>query len=449
MNPNKDFPPDELASPAAVSEMGVLAIGNDGQQVMCREMVGDTVRIYGADGKTLIGVGNVDGSGTCCVKLIPAQRCGEVLRVVQMAGEEEIEGLSGVIVAPIGNTPDVPKDLIIGVEGKTLKGLGTPKNSVEVYASNGIDIIGATEQPVAENGVFTLRLSPAQTQGEVLAVLQVSPDGVLGKKGYAYAPDLSVPEPPKDLHVSADGQQLTGKGTAGNGIEIYYNSKLIGGLDEGVQVDTTFSVPLGSPKIHGEELKVVQVSSYNVKSDGAYVYAPNRAPELGEAAAPTDLKISADGTVLTGHGAAGNGINVYGVDGMLLVTDKVNKDGSFSVSLEPAQKSGEVLKVKQVSAKGIEGRSGYVYAPDLREPAAPSRLEVSLDGLWVSGRGSAGNTILVSPEEGDVFLGKGETSANGEFNVHIYPAQTKNDKLQVVQQSPYGVIGPAGDVWVR
>jgi hypothetical protein len=92
----------------------------------------------------------------------------------------------------------------------------------------------------------------------------------------------------------------------------------------------------------------------------------------------------------------------------------VNADGTFSVTLFPAQANGEALDIRVVDAAGNSSTPLAFDAPDITPPAAVSNVVVGADGLVLSGRGEAGATVQVRDANGSV-IGTATVGANGTF----------------------------------
>ncbi|WP_241640889.1 Ig-like domain-containing protein, partial [Rosenbergiella epipactidis] len=68
-------------------------------------------------------------------------------------------------------------------------------------------------------------------------------------------------------------------------------------------------------------------------------------------------------------------------------------DGTFSVTLPAAQTNGQTLSVTATDAAGNISPAATITAPDTTAPAEPSGVQLSDDGLTVTGKGEAGSTV--------------------------------------------------------
>ncbi|MBK5008125.1 Ig-like domain-containing protein, partial [Pseudomonas sp. S32] len=134
------------------------------------------------------------------------------------------------------------------------------------------------------------------------------------------------------------GTALSGRGEAGATVEVRdADGNLLGrGM---VTANGTFLVSLDPAAQPGEQLSLVQIDpSGNASVAVDYEVPLTTAPE-----SPTNLTVNADGTALTGTAPAGSRVEVRGADGTLIGSAVANADGTFSITLNPAQANGELL----------------------------------------------------------------------------------------------------------
>ena len=200
----------------------------------------------------------------------------------------------------------------------------------------------------------------------------------------------TAPDAPTNLAVSDDGLALTGKGETGSTVIV----KDAAGLQIGagvVDADGNFSIILDSAQTNGQTLNVTLTDKAgNVSQVGSVVAGDTTAPD-----APTGLGVSADGLTLTGKGEVGSTVIVKDAAGNVIGSGPVGADGSFEITLDPAQTNGETLAVTQTDAAGNISAGGSVVAGDTTAPTSPTDLAVSPDGLSLTGKGEAGSTVTV------------------------------------------------------
>ncbi|MGP7796930.1 BapA/Bap/LapF family large adhesin [Sphingomonas sp. CLY1604] len=165
----------------------------------------------------------------------------------------------------------------------------------------------------------------------------------------------------------------------------------------------------------------------------------NGAPDREAPAAPT-VSVSANGTGITGRGEAGATVQVRDAAGTVVGTAVVAPDGSYTVTLSPAQTNGEPLRVTQTDAAGNVSAATPVAAPDLTAPGAPVAA-IDDAGTSVRGTGEAGATVTVRDAAGTV-IGSAVVAADGSYTVTLSPAAANGGTLSVVQTDAAGNASP-------
>lgn len=210
---------------------------------------GATVRVFSAAGAFLAQAVVEDG-GAFSVTLPEALTNGEQLTVDQVdeAGNESTEVGT---VAPDLTRPDAPS-AAVSTNGEVVTGVGEPGALIRVFnASN--ELIG--EDRANELGEYSVTLDEALINRETVSVVQVDGGDNVSLPATAVAPDLTPPDPPIDLAVSADGTVVTGAGEIGAEVEVRSST---GGVWYGV-VDENgrFEVPLDVAQVAGQTLTVI------------------------------------------------------------------------------------------------------------------------------------------------------------------------------------------------
>ncbi|UVL79367.1 Ig-like domain-containing protein [Pseudomonas putida] len=416
-----------------------LALAN-GITLTGRGEPGATVQVRDAAGN-LIGSGLVNADGTFSLALSPAQANGEALdiRQVDAAGNSSIPL---EFTAPDITPPDAVTDILIGAGGTALSGRGEPGATVEVRDADG-NVMGSGV--VSANGTFLIDLDPAAQQGEQLTLVQTDPSGNASVAVEYDVPLTTAPDSPSNLAIDADGTTLTGSAPAGTRVEVHdANGTLIGSAI--ANADGTFSIELNPAQANGELLDVVAIDDSGVSSLPAQVTAP----DITAPAAPTELAVSADGSVLTGRAEPGSTVRILAADGTELGTAVVGPTGVFSINLAPPQVDGEVLQASATDAAGNTSVASSVTAPDIdgvdtTPPEAPTNLVIGLAGSQLSGRGEAGTTVQVRDAAGNI-LATGTVGADGTFVIALAPAVNDGSTLQVTLTDAAGNVSQPGSV---
>ncbi|WP_183593912.1 Ig-like domain-containing protein, partial [Pseudomonas putida] len=137
------------------------------------------------------------------------------------------------------------------------------------------------------------------------------------------------------------------------------NGTLIGSAI--ANADGSFSIELNPAQANGELLDVVAIDGSGLSSLPAQVTAP----DITAPAAPTELTVNANGTVVTGRAEPGSTVRILAPDGSELGSAVVGPTGAFSINLNPPQVDGEVLQATATDAAGNTSVASSVTAPDI------------------------------------------------------------------------------------
>ncbi|WP_241618359.1 Ig-like domain-containing protein, partial [Rosenbergiella epipactidis] len=162
-------------------------------------------------------------------------------------------------------------------------------------------------------------------------------------------------------------------------------------------------------------------------------------------AAPSDIVISDNGLTVSGKAEAGSTVAVKDADGNTLASATVGSDGTFSVTLPAAQTNGQTLSVTATDAAGNISPAATITAPDTTAPAEPSGVQLSDDGLTVTGKGEAGSTVAIKDADGNT-LASATVGSDGSFSVTLPAAQTNGQTLTVTATDAAGNTSTAATI---
>ncbi len=304
-----------------------------------------------------IGTATADSNGNYVADLNPAQVNGEIISVVasDAAGNQSSPAL--VNAADI-TAPAAPGNPVVAEDGASVSGTAEPNSTIIIKAPDGTIIGQATAGP---DGTFTIPISPAQTNGEALAVTATDGSGNTSPSGFADAPDSTPPLAPENVVISADGTTVTGTAEPGSTVTIRENGVKVG---EAVADDQgNFSVDLIPPKANGEALTADATDT----AGNTGPTAPFDAPDITAAQTPVITGVEDDALDVTGP-VSQNGltndktptINGTGEPGTTITlysgtteigTAVVGPDGQWSITLETdLPDGGHVLTATAVDA---------------------------------------------------------------------------------------------------
>ncbi|MGN8359414.1 Ig-like domain-containing protein, partial [Pseudomonas sp. SMN11] len=133
--------------------------------------------------------------GTFIIDLAPAAQPGEQLSIVQTDAAGNASTAVDYAV-PSTTVPTSPTDLTVAADGSSVSGSAQAGTRVDVRDANGT-VVGSVL--VGDDGTFTVALSPAQANGQLLNVTAVDADGASSLPAQVSAPDITAPSAPADL----------------------------------------------------------------------------------------------------------------------------------------------------------------------------------------------------------------------------------------------------------
>lgn len=423
-SPELDLTVPTTPIPATPSNLNLAA---DGSSISGSATPGTRIDVRDAQGNVLAST-VVGAGGTFTLPLNPAQANGELLDVVAVDGASS--SLPAQITAPDITPPGEASDLQISANGVTLTGRGEAGATVEVRNAQG-NLLGTAL--VGANGVFTVTLIPAQTDGQVLDV-ELRDAAGNESSASATAPDLDGPLQPAQMALDIAGTQLTGVGQAGSLVTVRAADGTVLGSST-VGADGNFSVTLNQPQRNGEKLTVEATDSRGNSAGPVDFTAPDtQAPEP-----ISNEAINGTGSQITGLGEPGATVTVRAADGTVLGSAVVQANGGFTIPLSPAQNNGQALTVEQRDPAGNISTTVPVTAPDGQAPDAPTGLVLAADGSVLSGRGEPGSVVTVTGT-GGVILGSATVQGDGSFQVALNPVQLNGQTLTATQKDQAGNI---------
>ncbi|MBD8679148.1 BapA/Bap/LapF family large adhesin [Sphingomonas sp. CFBP 13720] len=384
---------------------------------------GATITVSTATG-TIVGTATAAADGSFTVPLTPPQANGGSLVVVQ---EDAAGNVSPdlPLIAPDITPPAIPV-AAVAIGGTAATGTGEAGATVRVVGAGGV-LLGAVQ--VATDGSFTVPLTPAQADGQPLAVVQEDRAGNLSPTLSLTAPDITPPPAPT-IQIVGNGAVATGIGEPGARVTITDAAGTVLGSAT-VRAGGGYVVPLSPPQTDGEILRAIQVDRAGNPSPPGIAIAPDMTAPL----VPT-ATVSADGATVSGTGVSGGRITVTGPDGTIIGTAVADGNGAYVAPLSPAQGNGEVLNVVQADGAGNVSSPVPVVAPDFTAPAAPVAA-LDANGAIVTGSGEPGARISVTNAAG-VEIGTAIVRADGDYAVALSPPQANGEVLSVTQTDGAG-----------
>ncbi|WP_312934135.1 Ig-like domain-containing protein, partial [Pseudomonas sp.] len=383
---------------------------------------GASVTVRDANGAVLAN-GTVNQAGQFQITLPAAQVSGAPLHVT-LADRAGNTSEPAEVATPDRTPPLAVTQLSLSADGSQLSGAGEAGAMVRVRTPDGT-VVGSIR--VADDGLFTIILTPAQNAGLTLGVTQVDAAGNVSAALTLVTPDLQPPAALSNVTLNNDGLTLHGLGQAGNTVRVSDQQGKVIGIGQ-VAANGTFVLTLDTPQLNAERLSAVQSNPGGIPSVAVAVTAPDLTPP----AAPTELMLTQSGLQLSGRSEPNSTVEVRNAAGERLGTTVADANGTFRIDLDTAQLNGEALQVTARDAAGNVSLSAPFAADDVTPPEPVSHLALSADGITLTGHGEVGAKVTVTGIEG-AFLGDAVVDAQGHFSVRLDPPAVPGLALSVVQ----------------
>lgn len=304
-----------------------------------------------------------------------------------------------------------------------LGGSGDPGSTIAIY-DNGLLV---TEVVVDDNGTWSYTPPVALTDG--LHSITLTETDLAGNLSAVSAPfeftiDRTPPPAPTGLVLNTEGTILTGTAEANSTVTVSNDLGVILGTAI-ADANGAFSVTLSAAQLNGETLSTAATDRAGNEGPATDLTARDTTPP----AAPTALVVAATGDSVSGEAEAGARISVRDAGGTELGSGEVGLDGKFTVNIAPDQLNGEVLTVLAFDTAQNESPPGQVTAADSTPPPPPADLDVSTDGLTLTGTAEVGSTVVIM--EGTTRLGEVEVGESGSFSFTLSPARLNGEILSL------------------
>lgn len=195
----------------------VASINDSGTQVIGTAEAGTLVTVINNNGD-LLGQVTVAPDGTFVLDLNSPQINGQVLTAItQDATGNPSAPLQ--MTAPDLTPPVQPSNLLLNPAGTSMTGVAEAGTTITVRDPNNNEV--GTVQ-VGENGLFTVLISPAQNNGQLLSVVSTDSAGNASVPASYQTTDNVAPDPVSELVLNNTYTVLTGRGEAGATVTVVY-----------------------------------------------------------------------------------------------------------------------------------------------------------------------------------------------------------------------------------
>ncbi len=416
-------------------------------------VAGSTITIY--DNGQPVATTKVDANGNWSYRPDTALNDGSHTITVR---ESDAAGNLSAPSAPITFVidtvpPEAPTLQPMADEGIFVNGQAEPNSTVFIY--NGSTLLG--QASADGEGNFSVRISPAQTDGQTLNVVVQDAAGNRSTPEEFTATDSGFPDTPLIVRVENDngsepvsivsGQAtndstplITGTAAANAEIRITINGTEYGPVTADANGNWSFS-----PNVLPDAAYVITATATNAAGTSGPSLSYNITVDTAPPPAPGDVLVTGDGTQVTGSAEAGSTVTVKDADGDTIGTATAGADGRFTVNIAPSQTNGEAITVTATDRAGNGSTPTGATAPDITAPEQPTAVVVAEDGTSITGNAEPGSTVTIKDPAGTT-VGEGTANDEGNFEIALQPPQNNGELLDVTATDGKGNTGPAAQV---
>lgn len=319
-----------------------------------------------------------------------------------------------------------------------LSGTGDPGSTITLYHNE----LLLAEIIVPDNGSWSYTpVEPLEEGEHSFTLTETDVAGNLSPTSapFAFTVDLTPPAAPSGLAINATGTLLTGSAEPNSTVTVTNDlGESLGTAT--ADVNGAFTLTLTPAQVNGETLSVVATD----RAGNEGPEAPLIVPDITPPAAPTALVVAETGDSVSGEAEANARIVIQNASGQEIGTGTVEADGKFVVNISPNQLNGEVLTVYAFDTTNNQSPPAQATANDSTPPAAPANLDVSDDGLALTGTAEVGSTVTIM--EGTTKLGEVVVGESGSFSFTLPSAKLNGEIMSLTATDGAGNTSEPGTV---
>ncbi len=403
-----------------------IIFNENGQNFTAQAEANSFIGVKNAAGE-FVGYGYVDSTGNVSGYLNQVYLKGEELTfiVIDKAGNQSIEFKQNALTDDIA--PNPIENIIFDINGQNFTAQAEADSRIEVKNAVG-EVVGSgsTDNMGNVSGYFY----QVYLHGEELTFVVVDRAGNRSTevKQNALIDDIS-PNPIENIVLDSNGQNFTAQAEVNTRIEVKNATGEVVGYG---YVDSTGNVSgyFNQVYLHGEELIFVVIDQ-----------ASNRSIEVKHNAliddvapsAASNITLTSDG-LLFGEAEPNATIEIIDQYGAVITTTYVWYDGTFNQWINLSQYQTQNLSIVVKDIAGNRSEVAHQLVPVFtNSPITATELKLDVDGHILTGKATAGMSIVVTSTDGQIINGGWNNVVNedGSFAIQLIDYYLQGQTLQV------------------
>ncbi|EOQ70977.1 biofilm-associated Ig-like repeat protein Blp1 [Acinetobacter pittii] len=403
-----------------------IIFNENGQNFTAQAEANSFISVKNAAGE-FVGYGYVDSTGNVTGYFNQVYLKGEELTfiVIDRAGNQSIEFKQNALTDDIA--PNPIENIVLDINGQNFTAQAEADSRIEVKNTAG-EVVGSGYVDGAGNvsGSF----NQVYLHGEELTFVVIDRAGNRSTevKQNALIDDIS-PNPIENIVLDSNGQNFTAQAEANTRIEVKNAAGEVVGYG---YVDSTGNVSgyFNQVYLHGEELTFVVIDQ-----------ASNRSIEVKHNAliddvappAASNITLTSDG-LLSGEAEPNATIEIIDQYGAVITTTYVWYDGTFNQWINLSQYQTQNLSIVVKDIAGNRSEVAHQLVPVFsNSPITATELKLDVDGHILTGKATAGMSIVVTSIDGQIINGGWNNAVNedGSFAIQLIDYYLQGQTLQV------------------
>ncbi|MCH2069742.1 biofilm-associated Ig-like repeat protein Blp1 [Acinetobacter pittii] len=403
-----------------------IIFDENGQNFTAQAEANSFIGVKNAAGE-FVGYGYVDSTGNVSGHFNQVYLKGEELTfiVIDKAGNQSIEFKQNALIDDIA--PNPIENIVLNENGQNFTAQAEADSRIEVKNAVG-EVVGSgsTDNMGNVSGYFY----QVYLHGEELTFVVVDRAGNRSTevKQNALIDDIS-PNPIENIVLDSNGQNFTAQAEVNTRIEVKNATGEVVGYG---YVDSTGNVSgyFNQVYLHGEELIFVVIDQ-----------ASNRSIEVKHNAliddvapsAASNITLTSDG-LLFGEAEPNATIEIIDQYGAVIATTYVWYDGTFNQWINLSQYQTQNLSIVVKDIAGNRSEVAHELVPVFtNSPITATELKLDVDGHILTGKATAGMSIVVTSTDGQIINGGWNNVVNedGSFAIQLIDYYLQGQTLQV------------------